>query len=701
MDFDGIFTKKLENPINPCPTRDTLGNAESAISNTFILIVGSKKVSVPFHHGYDWNMDFGAGGNSIRLWLFSLPMIFDLCNAYKHSRDEKYLHKAVEIFHAWNSFTKVPENWAMMFEQEHAVANRSCAIVYLIQTLNDSKMIVPDGDRKEIIESLIEHGWWLHNDEHYVYNNHGVMMDRALMQLALLFTAERFLYDEWKTKSISRIKMMLSKTFGRDGLSVENSPSYHILNTNLFSIINDYIKTNRLDLTFQQETGEILEKAIQALPYMVRDDKRTPPVGDSEVVEYQYIQQIRDSAYFTDAGYAVVNEYPLFATLKCGFTGYVHKHIDDDSLTLRYSGKDIIVDGGMYSFDINDKDRRYFISWRAHSGLFTSDFEKLLFKDFSGTEPSSIAGINFFSKSHNSIRINCYNHFIKDTVLKRELIFVKPNALIIKDSAIGSEKKEVFQQFLLHPDAELSVTGNEVTGKIGDVKFLIRQFIDDGLSMRQVPSLYSEKFLDKRDCSCIRYRKEGAAVEFLTIIECHSGQPGEVFDLNPSLLATEHVINYFRRDQTSISDLVERKVDPKNFVSLASQISIEPEADGLIVNVGDSAQGYIQLFDGAFEKPSEKKLNESMIPKGASKVTLKMRLINDTDDKVTVTPFIMQYDENKRIENYSKMIVTSARDALIDIPCDISSKAISIKIAIKFSGFRGKINLIDMKMIFE
>jgi len=701
LDYNAIFSTKIGIPINPCPTRDALANAESAMTNNFVLVVGSKKVIVPFLHGYDWKMDFGAGGNSIRLWLFSLPMIFDLCNAYKNSRDEKYLRKAVEIFHAWNSFTKVPENWAIMFEQEHAVANRSCAIVYLIQTLNDSNIIISDRDRKEFVESLIEHGWWLHDDEHYVYNNHGVMMDRALMQLALVFTAERFLHDAWKMKSIDRIKTMLRKTFGRDGLSVENSPSYHILNTNLFSIINEYIKTYRLDFTFQHETGEILEKAIQAMPYMVRDDKKTPPIGDTEVVEYQYMQKIRDSAHFSDAGYAVVNEYPLFATLKCGFTGYVHKHVDDDSITLRYSGKDIIVDGGMYSFDINDKDRRYFISWRAHSGLFTSDFEKLLFKEYNGIEPSSIAGIDFFSKGHDSIRIHCYNHFIRDTELKRELIFIKPNALIIKDSAIGSQKREVFQQFLLHPDAEVTTNGHEVNGKIGDVAFIIRQFIDDGLSMRQVPSLYSEMFLEKRDCSCIRYKKEGSAVHFLTVIECHSGQPGEVFDLDPSSLMTEHVINYLRRDHTRISDLVEKVIDPANFVSMASHISIEPDSDGLIINVSDDAQGYIQLYDGAFEKPSVRKLDESKIPRGASRVTLKMRMIKETDDKVTITPFIMQYDEKMRVDNVSKMIVTTGNDSLIEIPSDISSKTISIKLAIKLSGFRGKINLREMKMVFE
>ncbi|NGY93839.1 hypothetical protein F3K44_31155 [Bacillus megaterium] len=55
---------------------------------------------------------------------------------------------------------------------------------------------------------MLKNGEYLFSDEHYVDNNHGIMMDRALLQLSLFFRYESF-GEKWLKKAINRLEKQI------------------------------------------------------------------------------------------------------------------------------------------------------------------------------------------------------------------------------------------------------------------------------------------------------------------------------------------------------------------------------------------------------------------------------------------------------------------------------------------------------------
>lgn len=554
INYKKIFDFKVDVIFDFLPGRDYIYNAEMALKNLFVLPYISDKID--FSHGYDFsltNVNLHAK-NSVYLWLHSLPYIYDLCLAWEKNYNIEYLKKAVEVFNIWYEWiNRDKANKKFAYIDEHCVANRSIVFCKLIQTIHDSSNQF-NLEYPVIIDLLLEHAEWLYQDEHYIYNNHGTMMDRALLLIAVKFSEEKIFFNKYQNKAFDRLTQMMTNSFGEDGINTENSPGYHIMNINLFESIIKFAKYYNLDKEYIENCSVILDKAREVTPFLLRNDKTTPPIGDTEVAQYLFVPEKFGVACFKSGGMAVVKTKDVYFSLKCGGSSFIHKHIDDTSITFRYLDEDIFIDGGFYNYDINDKIRRYFTSCFAHSGLFTSDFELLLFKNYTVEQLKFLAGIDFCDETPELVQIRCHNNLISNVCLMREIFLIYPNLLLIFDQASCLEEKDIFQHFLIHPNANIHVQGMTINGRQGKVDFSIKQFIKNEYQLQILNRWYSEKFMDKQDCKLIRFKATARQASFLTVIELHGlKQPAEIYNSHASFSDSCIKITYesFFPDQKS------------------------------------------------------------------------------------------------------------------------------------------------------
>src|SRR5699024_3275853 len=126
-----------------------------------------------------------------------------------------------------------------------------------------------------INDILNSHCNFLYDEDNYKNNNHGIMMDNALLTAS--YFSENINKNFYIEKAFYRLKYAINRDFTRKGLHLENSPEYHRLVLNLLSK-SQYIMSI-LDLKFDVETNRILYRAKKVSSYIIKPDKIYPLIG--------------------------------------------------------------------------------------------------------------------------------------------------------------------------------------------------------------------------------------------------------------------------------------------------------------------------------------------------------------------------------------------------------------------------------------
>src|SRR5699024_6458251 len=115
--------------------------------------------------------------------------------------------------------------------KEHPVSSRINNIINFQTTETKYKLC-----KRTYGKILISHCKYLSNEKNYKFNNHGLMMDNALINAASHLPDEekRKLYID---KAVYRIRYAIQRDFSRYGVHLENSPEYHRMILMLYSNI--------------------------------------------------------------------------------------------------------------------------------------------------------------------------------------------------------------------------------------------------------------------------------------------------------------------------------------------------------------------------------------------------------------------------------------------------------------------------------
>lgn len=463
---------KLTSPLKkahwPWPKMDISEVARQA-SKQNIYMPNIGYLSIDIHDG--WKADLGDAANSKRLWLNSLVSAH-ACLEYGINNpvdSEKYLTVGADLV---KSYLEIYVSEQGIFQDawrdEHAVANRLFVLTAFMHYASCPEVPHPEVDFSMIskiipIASIFHHALihaeWLNSDKNYVKNNHGVMMDISLAQFSVILRGiDKSLSERYSLTSRRRLNSMLELTFDKDGCCTENSPTYHFVNYSLFSVVLDFLL--KYDLIKDVSNWmDRLNKARNVGNLFLRSDKTIPLIGDSEnilgtffpqadVVDHRY-----GFGYYEDAGFFVVSQPDWHMTFKAGGASYSHRHIDDLSLTLQYRGKDFFVDCGMYNYDIKDKLRRWFISSRAHSGIYVESMGDVRFANF--TSPKEMSRFISIDTQDMEYRVHAAHNLSKEVEVNR-IITGDNEGLRIKDFFESSSEQSWRIQFNLHPLVEIN-----------------------------------------------------------------------------------------------------------------------------------------------------------------------------------------------------------------------------------------------------
>ncbi|MCC5450274.1 heparinase II/III family protein [Rheinheimera sp. UJ51] len=502
----------LRDGVTPYSNVDPILAAEKVMQGSFIFpYVGELDVSK--NNEINWQPVFEDNRASKELWFYSFVFLDYLIKAYVITSHDSFWEKAVEFYYSYQNWkTATAESNVKLFNDEHAVTNRSLVFsqfLHVATKKSDARLY------EQLGNDLKNHADWLMLDENYVYNNHGVMMDRALLNA---YTQLRELSNSmiinvspsklWLEKALFRLNMMIEKTFDSKGCCTENSPSYHMLNLSLFGAIDSFLRKNNIE---NASFNSKLKLALDAANFMIHEDGTLPLIGDSENKASVYVPDSLHKGkygvgFFPESGFSIVKEKDFFLTFKCGGSSFSHRHIDDTSITLRVGGLDFICDGGMYNYDNSNELRKYFVSYRAHSGFFSEQASAIRFKDFKSAR--EMAKTTNLISDKSFISIEGENYYSENCKFKRRINIEKidnekVSSILIFDSFKSSENDNWKVQFLLHPDVSIKKSDTGFVLKRNSISLFLGFCSNSKFAVNIEPAHFSESYLVCKKTSII------------------------------------------------------------------------------------------------------------------------------------------------------------------------------------------------------
>ncbi|MDU2460612.1 MULTISPECIES: heparinase II/III family protein [Clostridium] len=512
------------NIIRLTPLDDTsIEIAKKIIMNKFYLSSGLEEID--FNEEIDWEYSHVNNKNTYLLYLHSLTTISYLVNAYELTKFKDYLEKAKEVLYSWMKYEKSYTKNDMIW-YDHTVASRSQNILYFYGIAKDELEL----DTESIESMIMKHVEFLYDDNNYSNNNHGIMMDKALIVFSK--TIESDDVDKWSVKAISRLKETFYNSFTLQGVHLENSIYYHNFVYKLYIKIEEFL--NEYELTLGKEILERFNKINNYFKYAAKPNGELPLLGDTTKFYIRGVTKDYTSFFDKDAGIVILQskdekeiENSTWLSFICGNFKKTHKHYDDLSFTLYYKGEDIFVDSGSFGYG-RGKERYYMQSAASHNTLMAN---KKNYKMLMGDELHSKVKLNNFLSNKYYDIVKGQNYSYEGIGLERTIVFFKPDIIIVFDKAISENENVYSQIFNLSPQIKISKISNEECELKGKkVKVNIRQILpvanhEVHLANRDLPkAVISEKTGKLIDTAQVEFYENAINKKFITLITLDSSE---------------------------------------------------------------------------------------------------------------------------------------------------------------------------------
>lgn len=442
-----------------------------------------------------WELE-GSPVNTYKAYLYSLQFLSYLNNAIEETSEQYYFEKFEEILLSWLSFER--ESPEKIVWYDFTVANRVIIITHFLSLANQKSFKFKYVTKERLIDSLIKCGDFLYEETNYRDDNHGIMMDRALLQLSLFINKPP--YENWRKRALTRLETQLSSSFTNDFINVENSPEYHNHTYQLFEELSDFYTLNQ----FESDANliiEMLKKIKNAHNNMLKPDLTYPLVGDTNKHVYKEDLYIPQSIVYKDTGIGLLKTDISYLFVRSGFTNNSHKHHDELAFVYNFMGVDVFLDAGKYNYNNKDPFRSYIKSPFAHNGIVINKSEYKL-----NTEEREKAGIKNYSLGEMHGFVHLYNNHYSEANLSRKLIHLYPNIIILIDDIKTDGCPTITQNFNINPEFEVNgLSSNKVmmSHKDLDMSLEIEQRYYDGMDLEyykgyndkdQIRGYYSEEF---------------------------------------------------------------------------------------------------------------------------------------------------------------------------------------------------------------
>lgn len=425
---------------------------DSYKKGSLIIKSGFKPVNVA--NGIDWNYRHSNNENTYQTYLHSLNFINVFTQLAVHNEDKNLMKEIRKIILDWNKKNRLNEEnfaWA-----EHPAASRILNIIYFQEHTLFYKL-----KKKEFDKIIKDHCQFLNDEKNYKMNNHGLMMDNALLKASDYIEDEevRKVYEE---KALYRIRLSLYRDFSRRGVHLENSPEYHRMVMIIYRKIMSTLKNKKIepDTHFKN----LYKSADNFKSYMIKPNLEYPMLGDTGlIVEKSVKKRFRDFVDY-DAGLALLQRRDkkdinksTYLTFSSGYQSKTHKHLDDLSVTYYLNGHDLLIDPGKYLYDKNDKIRKYLISPEAHTTVAIRNKTYTLKNPF--IDFNNLRIVKYYSTKNYRI-ITGINKLYDNISIFRTIVITNDPVLIIIDRVISNNIETVTQIFNINHEAEIIKQSN-------------------------------------------------------------------------------------------------------------------------------------------------------------------------------------------------------------------------------------------------
>lgn len=415
------------------------------------LLVKNNFDSIDISKGINWDYKHSHNANTYQIYIHSLGIVKDLVQYVRTvENNPQYLLKAREVIKNWfeyNDYERDNKAW-----HEHSVAARITNIIYFQERAGEFKL------SEDTFDAILDkHCEYLFSERHYKQNNHGLMMDRALIN------SVKYLKDEerkrtYLDKVVYRVKYALYRDFSRKGVHLENSPEYHRMVLQIFKDINKALAKVKINLG--KEAEAILKRVEIYQRYLVKPNHHYPMIGDTGTYYDYNIKKHYNDFIDHEAGigilqYKNVNDTSksTWLSFKSGYLSKTHKHKDDLSINLFMNGYDVFIDSGKYSYKTSDPIRKYLVSPEAHNTIYIEG------KDYELNNPIDDQfglKINRYVERSNYKTITGVNKLYRDSVLSRHTILTKDNHVFLVDNILNKKEESVNQVFNINEDATIN-----------------------------------------------------------------------------------------------------------------------------------------------------------------------------------------------------------------------------------------------------
>ncbi|WP_129656952.1 heparinase II/III domain-containing protein [Rothia halotolerans] len=445
--MDDLFPNLTEQTVSPSveTSRHTGPVAKKAMDGFIIPFPGYPQVE--FGESFDWGHEEPGLTTTYQLYLQNLRVVNELLNEYQRSGDVEFVDKATELVFSWLEYVDDGNSVAMTW-YDHAIASRVRTLIYYAYVCRLAEVAI---DEERIAQSIRQHAELLMLDENHRMNNHGIMVDWALICSGFVLGNESYVLN-----GLGRVRSIFWQTFSPRGVHQENSPEYHRMVSGMFRSLEEYLGENGATLG-----GDIVESLdnIDRYPAIIaKPDRKLPALGDSSsgissprILWGNFHDELSGTSVMKhkDSGF-----YLAFIS---GFSQTAHKHSDDLSVILSSGGVDFFVDAGKYNYG-NNKFRRYVVSSKAHSSF---SLNRGYIKTPDNKITRKIATDHFLDSKSFTVASG-YNAGYEGAILRRTVYYLPAEGLtLIRDHGRSDRSDERwFERFNLHQDVAIEAMGS-------------------------------------------------------------------------------------------------------------------------------------------------------------------------------------------------------------------------------------------------
>ncbi|SCI26789.1 heparinase II/III domain-containing protein [Romboutsia sp. 1001713B170207_170306_H8] len=486
-DLDRLYDK-FKIILNKNSNENYIETSNDLIENNILNIFGYKKV----HFDKFINWEDEKMGRSYLRRLNGHEFLGDLIEAYRETKEEKYLSVGLELVYQW--IDKYENEYDIEYRNKYDYHDETTALrmnYWLNFILNCYNLF-----RREYLERFVSNisktAELLSNENFHNKNtNHGMYQDLSLLLYSQIFNldSKSKIYEEL---SKNRLKKYFDFVFV-EGVHKEHTPFYHYevsKSLKLYSIV-----MRSIDNDFSKYLYEKYENTLRFSYQILKPNGCFPEIGDNaskKVIEsykdlyndkyFDYaitsgndgVIPKEDSVVFKDAGYAIFRDSwgkgknGLYILFSAAYNSNYHKHCDDLSVLI-YKGKNIFVESGFNGYEYKDKFTKYAYSSFAHNTLIV-DNKSIKLREFLNREnkTNNMAQFEDTSSIYDDVYIEDYiiredknmvlgvNNRYKDLIHKRKLEYDRINSKVeIKDYIIS--KYEHTYKILWNLDKSIKV----------------------------------------------------------------------------------------------------------------------------------------------------------------------------------------------------------------------------------------------------